>query len=85
LATAFWTLRVFLAHGFVTDDGHLAIAWGGDEGDDFAALEKTQDTLAGSAHERLDFLLRGRRARKSRFKESGTDLLLHGAMATHRE
>ena len=41
--------RVFLAHAFVTDDGHLAVARGGDEGDDFAALEKTQDVLAGSA------------------------------------
>jgi hypothetical protein len=30
------------------------MAWGGDEGDDFAALEKTQDTLAGSVHERAD-------------------------------
>jgi len=52
--------RVFLAHGFVTDDGHLAVAWGGHQGDDFAALEKTQDALAGSSHERLDLVLRGR-------------------------
>jgi hypothetical protein len=48
--------------GVVTDDGHLAIAWGGDERDDLAALKKTQDALAGSAHERLDVFLR--RARR---------------------
>jgi hypothetical protein len=41
-----------------TDYGHLAIARGGDQGDDFAALGKTQDALTGSAHEGLDFFLR---------------------------
>jgi hypothetical protein len=43
--------RVFLVHGLVTDHGHLAMARGGHERDDFAALEKAQDALAGSAHE----------------------------------
>jgi len=40
--------RVLLAHGLGTDDGHLTIARGGHGGDDFAALKKAQDALAGS-------------------------------------
>jgi hypothetical protein len=36
-------LRWWAGPGFVTGDGHLAVAWGRHQGDDFAALEKTQD------------------------------------------
>jgi hypothetical protein len=46
--------RVFPVREPVLLCATVAIARDGDEGDDFAALKKAQDTLAGSAHERLD-------------------------------
>jgi hypothetical protein len=52
--------RILLAHGLVADDGHFAIAWRGDEGDDPSALKEAQDTLAGTTNDGLDLLLRGR-------------------------
>jgi hypothetical protein len=51
--------RIFLAHGLVADDGDFTVARRGHEGDDFAALEETQDALARATHDGLDLLLRG--------------------------
>jgi hypothetical protein len=55
--------RIFLAHGLVADDGDLAVAWGGHEGDDTAALEEAKDALAGTLNDLLDVVLRGGRRR----------------------
>ena len=52
--------RIFLAHGFVGDDGYFAVARRGDEGDDTTALEKSQDALARPLHEPFDIFLAGR-------------------------
>src|SRR5450759_2179305 len=52
--------RILLAHGFVADDGHLAVAGCGHEGDGSAALEEAEDALARVTHDVLDLLLRGR-------------------------
>lgn len=53
-------MGILLAHGLVGLDGDFTIAWGGDQGDDAAALEEVEDALARPGHESLDLLLRGR-------------------------
>jgi hypothetical protein len=52
--------RSILAHRFVADDGHFTVAGCGDEGDDAAALEESEDALARATYDGLDLLLRGR-------------------------
>ena len=51
--------RILLTQGFVGDDGDLTVAGCGHEGDDPAALEETEDALAGALDDLLDILLRG--------------------------
>jgi hypothetical protein len=49
--------RIFLAHGFVGDDGDLTVAGRGDEGDDPSTLEEAEDALAGALDDGKDVLL----------------------------
>jgi hypothetical protein len=51
--------RVLLAHTLVGDDRCFAVAGRGDQGDNPATLEKTEDALAHSLHKLLDVLLAG--------------------------
>jgi hypothetical protein len=52
--------RVFLAHGFVGNDGDLTVAWRGHKGDDTTTLKEAEDALARTTHELLNLVLRRR-------------------------
>jgi len=68
---------VFLSHGLVGNDCDLTITWRGHEGDDTATLEKAENTLAHTAHESLDLVLRGRGRRMEHLTLSVAVCVVH--------
>ena len=74
--------RIFLAHGFVGDDGDLTVAGRGDEGDDPSTLEEAEDALAGARDDGKDVLL-GKFRR--RVEDGGTAVAPRGVYAVELE